>query len=95
MQERKKRGWSDSPAADLYNSSRWRKFAKWHKAQNPLCVKCLEKGIATPVDHTDHIQAVADGGDPYDMHNVQSLCKSCHFNKTMAEARARRKGKSD
>ncbi len=30
----------------------------------------------------DHIIEIADGGDEFDMENVQTLCVSCHKAKT-------------
>lgn len=90
LPERKGKQWSISPASGLHNSKRWRKTARLHKQQNPLCVECLKEGISNPVDHTDHIVPVRDGGDPYDPDNMQSLCKSHHFEKTMQEANSRK-----
>ncbi len=33
----------------------------------------------------DHIQPLRRGGDPWDMDNLQSLCRGCHIAKTAAE----------
>jgi hypothetical protein len=33
----------------------------------------------------DHIRAIANGGDPKDITNLQMLCKDCHHNKTLGE----------
>jgi 5-methylcytosine-specific restriction endonuclease McrA len=37
----------------------------------------------------DHIVAVRDGGEFYDVDNWQTLCMTCHGKKTAAETRAR------
>ena len=33
----------------------------------------------------DHVQPLRRGGDPWDMDNLQSLCRGCHIAKTAAE----------
>ena len=38
----------------------------------------------------DHITPMADGGQPYDLTNLQALCGRCHIRKTADENRARR-----
>jgi hypothetical protein len=88
----KDRNWSKSSNAELYNMTAWRKLAAAHKKANPLCVRCLAKGIRTPVTDTDHIRAVRDGGDPLAWDNLQSLCKPCHMDKSNEERQHRRGG---
>ena len=66
----------------FYNSRRWRSIAKNHKKNNPLCIQCLQEGKTTPVDVTDHITSIDDGGHKTDLNNLQSLCHSCHNKKT-------------
>ena len=34
--------------------------------------------------------ALEDGGEPWDLSNLQALCRACHFAKTGREIRARR-----
>lgn len=92
LAETPKGGWSKSPNADLYDKTAWRKLARAHKRANPLCVRCKEKGMITPVTDTDHIKAVRDGGDPLAWDNLQSLCKPCHLDKSNTERKNRRKG---
>ena len=36
----------------------------------------------------DHVQPLRRGGDPWDMANLQALCRSCHIAKTRAERTA-------
>ena len=35
----------------------------------------------------DHVRPLRAGGDPYDMGNLQTLCRSCHIAKTAGENR--------
>ena len=46
--------------------------------------RCCQCGRAGRLE-VDHIRPLARGGDPLDLDNLQSLCKSCHFAKTRAE----------
>lgn len=66
----------------LYNSTKWRKFSKQFKVDNPLCVKCLQEGRTTPSYYTDHIKSINSGGAIWDKTNLQALCKSCNASKT-------------
>ena len=45
------------------------------------CVSCCGAGRL----ECDHVRPLADGGDPYDMDNLQSLCRTCHRAKTAGE----------
>lgn len=38
----------------------------------------------------DHIQPVAKGGDPFDMGNLRTLCRSCHIEISAAANRQER-----
>ena len=62
-----------------YNSTQWRKVASLHKKLNPMCVI---EGCQNPVHTTDHIKPINDGGEPYNMNNLQSLCKRHNASKT-------------
>ncbi|MDH7444661.1 HNH endonuclease [Aquimarina sp. 2201CG14-23] len=79
-----------------YNDSRWRKFSKRFKEENPLCVKCEEKGLISPSRYTDHIQRLRDGGAP-DLNDLkdedfQPLCDKCHASKSGREAHGYKEG---
>ena len=74
-----------SAATRGYNS-KWRRESKKFLELHPLCVRCLEKGIATPATVVDHI--IPHRGDQelfWDRSNWQPLCKKCHDHKTMTE----------
>lgn len=56
---------------------KWQRIAAAHKKAHPHCVVCGE-----PVEHTDHIVPRSQGGsDKWE--NLQSLCHSCHSQKTV------------
>lgn len=67
--------------------SRWSTYSKQFRVNNPLCVMCLERGKLTKAECVDHIEAV-DGKDDlkfWEPTNHQSLCHSCHSEKTVKE----------
>ncbi|MEN7549303.1 HNH endonuclease [Rapidithrix thailandica] len=76
----------------FYHTSRWRKLARQILIRdNYLCQACKRKGVLTavgekPRDHAiDHIQAVRQGGDFWDPHNLETLCAGCHNRKSGKE----------
>ena len=48
---------------------------------NWRCRKCGRPGRL----ECDHVTPLHKGGDPWDMANLQALCRSCHIQKTAAE----------
>ena len=77
------------PNNDVYTTPHYRKAVRSHKARNPYCVMCMEKGIVTPVQVTDHIQPINMGGAIHDESNWQSLCHRCHNSKSGTERTAK------
>ena len=63
---------------NLYNSSKWRKFAHKLRALNPLCKICMDEGRTNPCQMVDHIKPINSGGSIWDVNNLQCLCKKCH-----------------
>lgn len=63
---------------------RWQKLRLMHLRAHPVCVECLRHGLVTLANEVDHILPKRMGGDDSDT-NLQSLCKSCHSQKTMRE----------
>ena len=55
------------------------------------CRKCGRAGRL----EVDHITPLADGGQLYDMGNLQPLCRACHFAKTAGENTARNPAKPE
>lgn len=62
---------------------KWRQARDSYLRLHPLCVKCKQQGRLTPATVVDHI--IPHRGDEHlfwDTRNWQSLCKSCHDQKT-------------
>ena len=65
----------------------WDKLrAKILKRDNHLCQTCLLNGIYKEAKQVDHIVNKAQGGTN-DPSNLQSICISCHKNKTQEESK--------
>ena len=50
------------------------------RRDNWTCRKCGHWG-----NECDHVIPLAAGGEPYDLDNIQVLCRRCHWDKTGAE----------
>lgn len=75
----------------FYQSLEWRKLRQYHITRNPLCVKCQEAGLTVVADVVDHIEEIRDNPTRrLDATNLQSLCHSCHNNKTVAVRKQRK-----
>ena len=48
--------------------------------------RCVECGKAGRLE-CDHVVPLDRGGDPWDPDNLQTLCRSCHIEKTRRENR--------
>ena len=79
---------------DRYDSPLWRKIRKQVLIRDKyLCQDCLKEGIHTavcqkPMDHAvDHIVPVKDGGEFFDMANLQTLCREHHEQKSTKTSR--------
>ena len=70
----------DKESSKIYNSTRWRKLRKLQLENNPFCVICGQ-----PAKIADHIIEIKDGGNPFEINNLQSMCISCHNTKTAKE----------
>ena len=49
------------------------------------CQKCGKAALL----EIDHVKPLDDGGAVYDLVNLQTLCRSCHFDKSRGERRGR------
>ena len=69
-----------------YTNSRWRALRAEKLRINPYC-ECDEcKGNKVPADMCDHIIPIEQGGDPYDINNLQSMRNHpCHDRKRARE----------
>ena len=66
----------------FYDSARWRRVSIKQRTKFPMCSSCEDKGITMEAHHADHIVEIEDGGSPYSLSNLKSLCRSCHTTKT-------------
>ena len=76
---KEKKKYKPSQFKDWYCSSAWRKLRAVILSQDPLCVKCLERGTHKESKVVNHIKP--HKGDRklfYDMKNLEGLCKRCH-----------------
>ena len=67
---------------DKLNSRRW-KLARLAALERDgwRCVSCGRAGRL----QVDHIQMLSEGGEPYELGNLQALCIPCHFDKSWTE----------
>lgn len=75
-----------SAASRGYNS-RWSRYSKQYRVDHPLCIMCEKEGKLTVAECVDHIEPVNGPDDPkfWLESNHQSLCHSCHSEKTAKE----------
>jgi 5-methylcytosine-specific restriction protein A len=71
----------------VYNSRKWRKVAKNHLKENPLCVECLKLGRSREAKVCDHVKPIRLGGSIWGKENHQGLCIKHHNRKSGGEAR--------
>ena len=75
----------------IYDTQRWKRISIKKRTIDPFCQgECEAKGILKEAQVVDHIIEIEDGGSPYSMANLQSLCRSCHNTKTHKVAMARK-----
>lgn len=58
-------------------TARYRKVRRRVLQEQPLCVRCLERGKVTAAEVTHHIVPLAEGGTN-DPSNLMPLCRACH-----------------
>jgi len=57
----------------------WRRLRQRVIAEQPLCVRCLERGIVRPADLVHHIVPISvDPTLRLAPRNLQPLCRDCH-----------------
>jgi len=69
----------------FYSRRPWRELREYVLSQNPICVMCQSRGLTVLAEEVDHIVPMSKGGEPYDLDNLQPLCKSCHSRKTAVD----------
>lgn len=74
----------DNPEiAKKYKSKRWQKLRRMKLAINPLCERCLEKGLMNStyiIHHKEYITELnyLDDNVFFNIDNLESLCLDCH-----------------
>lgn len=74
-----------------YGSDWERKRRRILSRDKGLCQVCLALGKYRPAQHVDHVIPKSEGGSDDDG-NLQAICKICHAEKTVDEARRARRG---
>jgi len=76
---------SEKVRRNVYSSARWLRLRSIKLVNEPLCEKCLEKGIVEPAIDVHHVTSFVNVEDEsqrkflaYDYENLLSLCKKCH-----------------
>lgn len=81
----------DESGKYIYHTPRWRRLRLQKLSHEPLCEHCKMEGVYKTADMVDHIKEISDGGEPYDINNLQSLCHKHHSKKTGKERKKRNK----
>lgn len=75
----------DRKVQRFYQSPEWRAVRRRKLDQNPLCEECLKHNKVTKATMVDHIVPIKQGGEAFNMNNLQSLCNECHSRKSVQE----------
>lgn len=68
----------------MYNTHRWRTYAKGYLEEHPLCVEHGKRGKLVPSEVLDHIKPHCGDERLFWMaSNHQALCKACHDTKSL------------
>lgn len=69
----------------FYSSAAWRSTRAAVLRDQPLCRACQGLGRFVPAGVVDHVRPIKEGGQRFDMANLQPLCVPCHNRKTARE----------
>jgi len=70
--------WCKGIAHAVVSLFSWGYLRKWVKSRDGHeCVRCGDDKSL----HVDHIVPVSEGGHPFDVDNLQTLCESCNLSK--------------
>lgn len=71
----------------VYNTRRWQKLRALQLSREPLCINFdVCHNVATIADH---VIELSDGGEPFNIDNLESMCIGCHNTKTAKAKRFR------
>lgn len=75
----------------IYNSKKWKAVREEALIRDEfMCVICRQKGVDVQAQEVDHIIELSDDiSKAFDVNNTQSLCRSCHREKTEKERKKR------
>lgn len=69
----------------IYNTTMWISLREWKRKKDPLCERCLGKGVVTAGEHVHHIKSFMEASDliererlAYDPDNLMTVCLCCH-----------------
>ena len=68
---------------EIYNSRRWQLLRLIVKRRDGY--RCRACNILGGPLEIDHIKPLENGGEPFELSNVQCLCTGCHILKTTGE----------
>lgn len=82
------KGHRNKESNKVYQSKQWKETRKEVILRDGFkCTKCGSPIGIKPKDHAvDHIIELTDGGEAFDMDNLQTLCASCHNKKSKGGA---------
>jgi 5-methylcytosine-specific restriction enzyme A len=69
----------------FYQNGTWKRIRAVKIKASPLCEECQKHGLIEPATVVDHIIRIRQGGSATDMDNLQSLCSTCHNQKSGRE----------
>ena len=56
----------------VYNTRRWKSLRSWKLSLSPIC------GCGRLATTVHHVEPIRQGGDPWDVDNLQSVCYRDH-----------------
>lgn len=76
----------DHPLCNRCGSEACKRCRKIREANETQCKRCGDHrflpAIAWPAEIVHHIKRLTEGGDKYDLDNLESICRSCHAKET-------------
>lgn len=79
-------GKSEYRGPNVYHTARWQRVRTMKLRRNPMCEECERQGRTTEAVDVHHKHAVRDGGDVFNLDNLEALCKACHGRETRRES---------
>lgn len=83
-----RRKWDERRNKELrkhYSTARWQATRRLIFERDSLCLSCKRMASVVVDDVIPAVKYVANGGDFFDMDNLQGMCKPCHDSKTATE----------